>query len=301
MLAQLDRFKGMVTNAIQVQHLEPMEFRVSSIKHVIIDRIGGAERTPYFDQVVSKVQALKSLDRRELPKALIELFSVHATFEYMGSLFQGDLSKPGSLDRCFIDRVMGDCFTRLGSGSHSAAFVLDENWIVKLNCCNYEYSGQDAGFEWAKACIELDGNVFVPKMSSLYQKDMEYCMVVERLDENSKPNGGMWRKPVYSSPDSGCFLDLAECHYDEMDLGEYLLDMAEYPTFVLMAAINRDHLIQLSKVYHTVSIDCKCEDDLEDFNMMLRGRAPVINDPFRDSKSGDLALGKSFSWMHQNA
>lgn len=299
MLAQLCKFTGLMGDTYKVQHLAPMELKASSVKHVIIDRIAGSTRTPYYEQVVSKVQALKTLDRHELPKALIELFSVHATFEYMGQSFAGDLSKPGSLDRCFIDSVMGDCFSRLGSGSHSAAFVLDSNWIIKMNCCNYEYSGQDAGFEWAQACIELDGNVFTPKIAALYQKDMEYCMVAERLDEN-RQTSGTWGSPIYTSPDAGCFLDLAETHYDEMDFGEYVLDMADYPTFVLMAAMNRDHLIQLSKVYQKVSESCKCEDDLEDFNLMVRGRVPVINDPLRDSKSGALALGKSFAWMHQN-
>lgn len=297
MLAQL-AFGNVVDHHV---HLGPMVFEVSEVNAPIIDRNAGSTKTPYYDQVVSKVQSIKSLDRRELPKALIELFAVHATFEYMGDSFEGDLTKLGSLDRCFIDSVMGDCFVRLGSGSHSAAFVLDDDWIIKMNCCNYEYSGQDAGFEWAQACIQLDGNIFVPKIASLYQKDMEYCMIAERLSENTKPSSGMWREALHTSPDAGCFLDLAEAHYDEMDFGEYLLDMVDYPTFVLMAAMNRDHLIQLSKVYSSVSVACKCEDDLEDFNMMLRGRLPVINDPFRDSKSGLLALGKSFSWTHQNA
>lgn len=281
-------------------HLGPMVFDVSEVNTPIIDRIAGSTKTPYYDQVVSKVHNLKALDRRELPKALIELFATHATFEYMGDSFKGDLTKMGSLDRRFIDSVMGDCFVRLGSGSHSAAFVLDDDWIIKMNCCNYEYSGQDAGFEWAQACIQLEGNMFVPKIASLYQKDMEYCMVAERLDENRKPNT-VWRQPIHASPDAGCFLDLAECHYDEIDFGDYLLDVAEYPTFILMAAIDREHLIQLSKVYSAVYAACHCEDDLEDFNMMLRGRIPVINDPFRDSKSGLLALGKQFEWMHQNA
>ncbi|MNE86076.1 hypothetical protein D3C80_1831380 [compost metagenome] len=68
-----------------------------------------------------------------------------------------------------------------------------------------------------------------------------------------------------------------------------------------MAAMNRDHLIQLCKTFHAVAERTGGIDDLEDFNMMLRGHVPIINDPFTNSKSDALTVGKSYSWVMADA
>lgn len=260
---------------------------------VVIDRIEAPFGTPrnqhhrnhWLAVVSSKLDSIKSLPRQEIPKAIVELFDHTATEEFLGLAYSGDVGS-GNLDRLFMAEAMELSFKRLGFGSYSYAFELDNNWIIKLNCGDVHYNYKDAGYDWALACIELTGNIFTPVIAALHQKDQTYCMIAERLTEND----------MYSAPDCGCFLDLAETYHDDFDFCEYISDMMDYPTFVAMAAMNRDHLIQLCKKYESVSVNTNCVDDLADFNLMVRGRIPIINDPFSDSKSDALTKGKSFSW-----
>ncbi|MNV26544.1 hypothetical protein D3C71_1176680 [compost metagenome] len=64
-----------------------------------------------------------------------------------------------------------------------------------------------------------------------------------------------------------------------------------------MAAIDREALIEISHVFDAVALASKSpSDDLSDYNMMVRGKVPVLNDPFAGSKSHQLVEGNSFSW-----
>ena len=255
-------------------------------------------------RVELEMQFIKQLPITQIPEALVELFSKHAGIESLDDDFSGDetgmagtsyfsindVTGPNrgvGLDREFIRTLMGDAFVELGSGSYSVAYALGDSWIIKMNISDAEYQcGDDGGFDWAKACTEIQGNIFAPKIAALYQKDRLYCMVVERLGENHD----------LEAPDIGCFRDLAESYHDDLNFGEYISELMEYETFVLMAAINRDDLIQMSKVFDAVATSTKGEGDLQDFNIMVRGKIPVINDPFGVSHSYQLMEGNSFSW-----
>lgn len=256
------------------------------------------------EQAEAEMEFIKQLPTTQIPEALVELFAKYATPESLDDDFCGDETGmagtsyfmvndvPGpnrgiGLDREFIRAVMADAFIELGSGSYSVAYALGDSWIIKMNIADSEYQcGDDGGFDWAKACTEIQGNIFAPKIAALYQKDRLYCMVVERLAENLD----------LEAPDVGCFRDLAESHHADLNFGEYISELMEYQTFVMMAAINRDDLIQMSKVFDAVAVRTKGEGDLQDFNIMVRGKIPVINDPFGVSHSYELMQGKSFSW-----
>ncbi len=240
------------------------------------------------DHVDTELASIKYMDITEIPKALVEMFSVYASQEMLGEDYAGHESGIG-IDREFAMSAMDSEFSQIGSGSFSVAYRLSDQWIIKMNIADAEYEwGDDGGFDWAKACTEIQGNIFAPKIAALYQKGGVYAMVVENLRENHDMD----------APDGGCFRDLAESHHPDLNFGEYISDMMEHETFVLMAAINRDDLIQMSKVFDTIAIKVNNNngDDLSDFNLMLRGKIPVVNDPFGTSNSKELVEGSLFSW-----
>lgn len=234
--------------------------------------------------------SIKTMAPTEIPAAINSLFAEHATSEALGD-FEGS-HIPGRLNRVFITSAMDTMFRRLGSGAHSIAYALDDNWIIKINCNDPNYVSDDGAFDWLKACTGLQGNIFVPRIASLHQEGLMYTAVVERLGENT----------LYAAPDGGCFLDLAaEQQIEEFDFGHYMTEMVDYPTFLLMGCIAREDLIQLAAVYDATQVATDAGDDLVDFNIMLRDGVPVINDPFGNSNSGLLAVGKSYSWKMCNA
>lgn len=239
------------------------------------------------DYVDIELETIKFMDITKIPKALVDLFSEYACKDKLGSDFCGNDGATG-IDREFAQAAMGERFTEIGAGSFSVAYRLNEDWIIKLNIADTIYEwGDDGGFDWAKACTEIQGNVFAPKIAALYQNGRIYAMVVESLGENDN----------LEAPDGGCFRDLAESHHPELNFGEYISELMEHETFVLMAAINRNDLIQVSKMFDVIATKTKTgTDDLSDFNMMVRGKIPVVNDPFGASKSCELVEGNSFSW-----
>lgn len=233
-----------------------------------------------------ELASIKSMDVAEIPAAINKLFSKQASQSALGSDYRGP-DGDGYLDRGFIKLAMGLMFRTLGTGAHSVAYALDDEWIIKMNCSDQMYSASDAGFDWLKSCTQIQTNKFVPQIASLHQEGLMYTAVVERLCENR----------MYGAPDGGCFLDLAVEHrFDEFEFGQYMTEMVDYPTFLLMGVLGREDLIQLSQVYEETQLLADACDDLLDFNIMLRGGIPVINDPFGDSSSGALAVGKNFSW-----
>lgn len=237
-----------------------------------------------------ELSSIKAMAPTEIPAAINSLFAEHASREALGD-FQGS-AEPGRLCRNFIIMAMDTIFRRLGSGAHCHAYALNDDWIIKMNCADPAYDAADGGFDWLKTCTGLQGNVFVPRIASLHQEGLMYTAVVERLGENVQ----------YAAPDGGCFLDLAaEQQVEEFDFGMYMAEMVDYPTFLLMGCMNREHLIQLSAAYDATQILTDSADDLADFNIMLRDGVPVVNDPFGNSNSGLLAAGKSYSWKMCNA
>jgi hypothetical protein len=268
----------------------PVEFKAPA--EVQIDRWVEAQ-----EHCNDAMESIKAMEPRDIPEALIQLFSQYASQETLGEDFEGDETGlvgsegpnrgPG-LDRHFIRTVMQSHFPELGSGSYSVAYDLGDDLVIKMNIADDDYIwGDDGGFDWAKACTEIQGNIFAPKIEGLYQSGRHYAMVVESLAENHD----------LSAPDGGCFRDLAESYHPELNFGEYISEMMEYETFVLMAAIDREALIQISQVFDATAIKTKSEsDDLGDYNIMVRGSIPVLNDPFATSKSYQLVEGNSFSW-----
>lgn len=237
-----------------------------------------------------ELSSIKSMAPTEIPAAINELFAVQASREVLGD-FEGS-HIPGRLNRVFITTAMDTMFRRLGSGAHSIAYALDDQWVIKINCNDPNYELADGAFDWLMACTGMQGNIFVPRIASLHQEGLMYTAVVERLGENT----------LYAAPDGGCFLDLAaEQQIEEFDFGQYMTEMVDYPTFLLMGCMGRDDLIQLAAVYDATQVATDAGDDLVDFNIMLRDGVPVINDPFGDSNSGLLAAGKSYSWKMCNA
>ncbi|MNC04505.1 hypothetical protein D3C76_78100 [compost metagenome] len=270
----------------------PVEFKAPA--EVEIDRWVEAQ-----DHCNRELVLIKDMEPRDIPEALIQLFSKYASQATLGDDFQGDETglvsddrdgpnRGVGLDRHFIRSAMECNFVELGNGSFSVAYRLTDDLIIKMNIADDDYVwGDDGGFDWAKACTEIQGNIFAPKITALYQSGRHYAMVCESLVENHD----------LSAPDGGCFRDLAESHHDEMNFGEYISEMMEYETFVLMAAIDREALIEISHVFDAVALASKSpSDDLSDYNMMVRGKVPVLNDPFAGSKSHQLVEGNSFSW-----
>lgn len=228
---------------------------------------------------------IKAMKPTEIPAAINALFAVQASSDVLGDFIGSDV--PGRLNRNFITSAMDTMFRRLGSGAHSIAYALNDDWIIKINCNDPNYEFDDGAFDWLKTCTGLQGNIFVPRIASLHQEGLMYTAVVERLGENVQ----------YAAPDGGCFLDLAaEQQLEEFDFGRYMTEMCDYPTFLLMGCMHQADLIQLSAAYDATQTLTDSPDDLVDFNMMLRDQIPVVNDPFGNSNSGLLAVGKSYSW-----
>lgn len=238
-----------------------------------------------------ELRSIKAMDITKIPAALCQLFAVQASQNTLDHTFKGPTGE-GMLDREFIRDALSNEFRLLGRGSHAAAYAIDDNWIIKINCSDDLYLNSDAGFDWLKACTELQENQFVPQMAALYQIDFMYVAVVERLTENNL---------TYMAPDGGCFLDLCEAHGDlEFDIGQYMTGMIEYPTFMLMGLLGKDELIELSEAYSAVDLSTGSVDDMVDFNLMLRGNVPVINDPFLNSTSESLVLGQRYEWVNND-
>ena len=274
----------------QINQLDVQTPRVIELYQSPVDFIPD-EKTQWDiarNHVDSQLKIIKSMDITQIPKALVELFTEYASEESLGADYAGHESGVG-IDREFATSAMESVFSHLGSGSFSVAYRLSEQWIIKMNIADVAYEwGEDGGFDWAKACTEIQGNIFAPKIAALYQKGGVYAMVVESLHENHD----------VEAPDGGCFRDLAESYHPDLNFGEYISDMMEHETFVFMAAINRDDLIQMSMVFDAtaVKVNNNNGDDLSDFNMMLRGKIPVVNDPFGTSNSKELVEGSVFEW-----
>lgn len=244
-------------------------------------------RQDRLDEAAIELSLIKQMDITKVPEAICELFGSLASRLSLGGNFQGpDGDK--ILDRGFMADAMKTTFRHLGHGHHAMVFTLNEDWVVKINCANCDYSDVDAGFDWLKTCIGLSGNRFVPRVAALHQIDHLYVAVVERLAENNY---------TYEAPEGACFLDLGAVWDEEgFDLIDYMSDKTSYPVFMLMGMQCGEDLIELSKAYCEAEALTGSCCDMEDFNLMLRGKTPIINDPFLNSTSNALAVGKRFGW-----
>lgn len=244
-------------------------------------------RQDCLDDAEMALRSIKKMNITEIPEAICDLFTHVASRLSLGSHFQGP-DGDEILDRAFIFEVMLGVFRQLGRGSQASVFALNDDWVIKINCSNYEYSRADAGFDWLKTCIDLRGNRFVPRVAALHQIGHLYVAVVERLEENGL---------TYPAPEGACFLDLGAV-WDEEDfnLVDYMAGMTAYPTFMLMGMQAGEDLIELSKAYCETELLTGSCCDMVDFNLMLRGNTPIINDPFLESNSDALGAGKRFGW-----
>lgn len=226
-----------------------------------LDTNTGYEADRIYNVLERVISEIVDGDELDVPRKLIEMFDKTAR---SATRVWGP-SEKFQLVRSTMNRF----FSYVGSGSNVETFWLGTK-ILKLNCAAGGIAN-DASCEWIKSCIDIRGNRFVPKFYAMHQIGDMWCALGECLESND----------VYEAPDQYALEGLANLNTASSVYDSYEEFVAEVQGEAITAflAIGREETIQMAKTLTDVRREIKADDDLACFNVMLRGKVPVINDP----------------------
>lgn len=216
--------------------------------------------TRIFNVLEIVVADIVAGDELDVPKKLVEMFDKTAR---TATRVWGPSEKFQ-----LVRQTMNKFFSHIGSGSNVETFRLNDK-ILKLNCA-WGGAANDASCEWVKACISINGNKFVPKFYAMHQIGNIWCALGERLESND----------LFECPEEHALTEIVsigkKSSYDTYE--DFVVENMGDPIMAFLA-MGREETIQMAQILADVKKQTRSEDDLACFNMMCRGKIPVINDP----------------------